>query len=151
MSRRVSGAACRYLQRGRGNGFMTLKWSLVTKGIRPHGQLRGKLQQKIGKLEAHLEHFPEDAVHLQVSLQRHSRKLWFGAALTLRLPSNVLHAEKFGADPVPAFDQAVKALLRELAVLKSALRRESEWRRATRPPVFAPARVAATLAYGTGG
>ncbi len=106
---------------------MTLTWSLVTKHIRPHGQLHNKLQRKIAKLEAHLEHFPQDAVHLQVNLSRHPRKLWFTAALTLRLPSNILRAQKSGEDPVPAFDQAVKALLREVAVLKSALRREYQW------------------------
>jgi len=108
---------------------MTLKWNLATKGLRPHVQLRNKLQQKISKLENHLEHFPPDAVYLQVHLERHPKKLWFGSKLTLHLPSNVLHAEKFGPDPIPAFDQAIKAILRELAVLKSALRHENEWQR----------------------
>ena len=108
---------------------MTLKWNLTTKGIRPHGQLREKLQQKIRKLETHLAHFPADAVFLQVGLRAHARKPLFAVGLTLYLPSNVLRAEKVGADPVPAFDQAVKALLREIAVLKSALRREKEWKR----------------------
>ncbi len=111
---------------------MTLKWGLATKGMRPHGQLRQKLQQKINKLETHLEHFPPDAVFLQVNLDRHPRKELFGAGLTLRLPSNILRARKFGADPVPAFDQAIKALLREIAVLKSALRREIQWKREDR-------------------
>jgi ribosome-associated translation inhibitor RaiA len=107
---------------------MTLKWNLTTKGIRPHGQLNEKFQQKIRKLESHLEHFPTDAVYLQVNLEKHPRKPVFNAGLTLRLPSNVLRAEKSGADPIPAFDQAVKALLREIAVLKSALRHEAEWK-----------------------
>ena len=108
---------------------MKMKWALLTKGMRPRGQLQTKLQQKINKLETHLEHFPADAVHLQVNLQRHPKRDWFSASLTLRLPSNILHAQKYGLDPVPAFDQAVKALLRELVVLKSALRRESAWKR----------------------
>jgi ribosomal subunit interface protein len=108
---------------------MTLKWSLTTKGMRPHGQLQTKLEEKVAKLETHLEHFPPDAVHLQVSLERHPRKPIFAAALTLRLPSNILQSEKTDSDPVPALDKAVKALLRELAVLKSALRRESDWHR----------------------
>lgn len=125
---------------------MTLQWSLVTKSMRPHGQLQGKLQQKITKLQAHLEHFPSDAVHLQVSLQRHPRKTWFVATLTLRLPSNILHVQKAGADPVPAFDQAIKALLRELAVLKSALRHESEWQRVVPPSVLSAARPVAFAA-----
>ncbi len=111
---------------------MTLRWNLTTRSMRPHGQLRRKFQQKIRKLEMHLAHFPPDAVFLQVSVDAHAKKPWFGAGLTLYLPSNVLRAEKFGPDPVPAFDQAVKALLREIAVLKSSLRRESEWKREVR-------------------
>jgi len=111
---------------------MTLKWNLVTKGMRPHAQLQSKLEQKIAKLETYLEHFPSDAVHLQVNLERHLKRAWFDAALTLRLPSNILQSEKSGPDPLPAFDQAIKALLREVAGLKSDLRRESDWQRVAR-------------------
>ena len=108
---------------------MTLKWNLVTKGMRPHAQLQSKLEQKIAKLETHLEHFRSDAVHLQVNLERHPKRVWFDAALTLRLPSNTLQSKKSGADPVPVLDQAIKALLREVAGLKSDLRRESDYQR----------------------
>ncbi len=108
---------------------MKLKWSLAVKGMQPHGQLRQKLEQKVQKLESHLLHFPADAVFLEVHLEKHPRKPLFIAGLTLRLPSNQLRAQKQGADPVPAFDQAVKALLRELAVLKSALRHEMDLKR----------------------
>lgn len=111
---------------------MNLRWALFTKNMHPHGQLRRKLQQKVRKLESHLAHFPPDAVHLQVNLEKHPRKIWFGAGLTLRLPSNMLRAEKFSADPITAFDQAIKALLREVAVLKSSLRRENDWKRVAR-------------------
>ena len=106
---------------------MKLNWTLVTKRMRPHAQMKNKLEEKISKLEKHIEHFPSDAVRLQVNLERHPRKLSFDAALTLWLPSNVLRAEKSGPDPIPALDQAIKALLREVAVLKSDLRRESQW------------------------
>ena len=78
---------------------MTLKWNLVTKGMRPHAQLQSKLEQKIAKLETHLEHFPSDAVHLQVNLERHPKRVWFATALTLRLPSNILQSKKSGPDP----------------------------------------------------
>ena len=108
---------------------MALNWNMTTKGMRPHGQLHTKIEEKLAKLESHLEHFPPDAVHLQVNLQRHARKPLFAAALTLHLPSNILQSEKEAADPVPALDKAVKALLREVAVLKSALRHESDWQR----------------------
>jgi len=106
---------------------MTLKWNLVTKGMRPRAQLQDKLEEKIAKLETHLEHFPSDAVHLHVNLERHPKREWFATALTLRLPSNILQSKKSGPDPLPAFDQAIKALLREVTGLKSALRRESDY------------------------
>ena len=77
---------------------MTLKWNLVTKGMRPRAQLQTKLKQKIAKLETYLKHFPSDAVHLQVSLERHPKRAWFATALTLRLPSNVLESKKSGPD-----------------------------------------------------
>ncbi len=111
---------------------MRLKWNLVTKGMRPHDQLQHKLEQKIAKLETHLEHFPSDAVHLQVNLERHPKRTRFGTALTLRLPSNILESKKVGVDPITAFDLAVKALLREVAVLKASLRRENDWQRVAR-------------------
>ena len=111
---------------------MTLKWNLVTKGMRPHAQLQTKLEQKIAKLEAHLEHFPPDAVHLQVNMERHPKRVWFATALTLRLPSNVLQCKKSGPDPLPAFDLASKALLREVTGLKSELRRESDYQTVAR-------------------
>jgi ribosome-associated translation inhibitor RaiA len=112
---------------------MILKWNLVTKGMRLHAQLQAKLEQKIAKLETHLGHFPSDAVHLQINLERHPKRAWFATALTLRLPSNVLQSKKEGPDPVPVFDQALKALLREVGGLKSDLRRENEWQRVARP------------------
>jgi len=107
---------------------MKLKWNLFTKGMRPHAQLLNKIEQKIAKLETHLEHFPSDAVHLQVHLEQHPKRDWFDTALTLHLPSITLESKKSGADPLPVLDRAIKAMLREVAGLKSDLRRESDWK-----------------------
>ncbi len=101
---------------------MDLKWSLFTKDIRPHPQLRVKLQQKIHKLEEHLEQYPPDAVNLKVSLEKHQKKKWFRVALALKSPDGVVRVQKFGDDPISISDQAIKALLRELSRPKSALR-----------------------------
>src|SRR5512137_2522605 len=107
---------------------MKLAWNLVSKHLRPHAQLQEKIRQKISKLEQHLQHFPADAVHLLVSLEHHVKRDVFTAALTLRLPSNIIRSEKESkGDPVPAFDKAVRALVRELEDFKSALRREAAW------------------------
>jgi ribosomal subunit interface protein len=108
---------------------MNLTWNLVSKHVYPHAQLQNKFREKITKLERHLQHFPPEAVHLHISLERQLKRPVFTAGLTLRLPSNILRSAKSAGDPVPAFDAAVKALLRELGKLKSELRRENQWAR----------------------
>ncbi|MBK9139462.1 MAG: HPF/RaiA family ribosome-associated protein [Verrucomicrobia bacterium] len=107
-------------------------WNLVTRGFHAHEQIQQRLRRTITKLERHLAHFPADAVHLQVTLERHPKKTWFTAALVLRVPSNILRGEGTGTDPVPALAGAVKHLLRQLTELKSELRREVFWKRKTR-------------------
>lgn len=111
---------------------MTLKWNLVTKHLHGHELLRKKLHQKITTLEKHLKHFPPDAVHLHIALERNPKKEHYTAALTLRVPSNILRSEKSSPDVIKAYDDAVKALLRELESLKAELRRETFWKRRER-------------------
>jgi ribosome-associated translation inhibitor RaiA len=84
-------------------------WNLVTKNLEPHAFLEKKLHQKITKLERHLKHFPPDTVHLHVGPERHPPKEQSHAALTLRLPSNILRGERAAPDAIKAFDDAVKA------------------------------------------
>ncbi len=91
-----------------------------------------KLRQKIGKLEKHLKHFPPDAVHLQIVLEKHPKKTLHTVGVALRVPSNVLHAEKSAPGLIEAFDEAIRAILRELAGLKAELRRERFWKRKAR-------------------
>jgi ribosomal subunit interface protein len=110
----------------------TIPWNIVTKNLHGHALLRKKVHQKISKLARHLRHFPPDTVHLLIALERHPRKEHYTAALTLRVPSNILRSEKSGPDLIRAFDQAVKALLRELESLKAQLRRETYWKRKAR-------------------
>jgi ribosomal subunit interface protein len=116
---------------------MKLNWSLSSKNMRPHSQLLERLRMKVKKLEKHLAHFPADAVHLQVKLQKELRKTWFTASLILNLPTGAMSAQKSAEDPVPAFDHAIKALLREIAGLKSTLRGKADWQRVMRSAVLA--------------
>jgi ribosome-associated translation inhibitor RaiA len=102
----------------------SFSWNIVTKGFNAHGQVQDKVRSALSKLERHLEHFPSDAVHLQVVLDKHPRKPEFTAGLVLRVPSNILRSTQVGSDPVSALSGAVKTLLRRLASLKSELRRE---------------------------
>jgi ribosomal subunit interface protein len=110
----------------------SLSWNLLTKNLRGRELLHEKIRQKISKLEKYLVHFPPDTIHLQINLERHLKKDLFIAGLTLRLPSNILHTQKSAEDVITAFDDSVKALLRELESFKASLRRESAWKRKSR-------------------
>src|ERR1700730_3438080 len=110
----------------------TLPWNLVAKGLHGHELLRKKLAEKIKKLETRMKHYPAGTIHLQIVLERHPRKPLFAARLTLRVPSNILRSEKSASDVIKAFDDAVKALLRELASLTADLRGEIFWKRRER-------------------
>ena len=111
---------------------MNLPWNVVTKNLHGHELLRKKIHEKIAKLEKYLKHFPPDTVHLHITLERHPRREGYTAALTLRVPSNVLQSTKSADDVIKAFDDAVKALLRELEAFKADLRREPLWKRKAR-------------------
>lgn len=129
---------------------MKITWNIVTDNMTWPKVLEEKLRQKITKLEQHLEHLPPDAVHLLISLERTPKKSWYTAALTLRVPHNILRAEKSARDPLPAFDKATQALLRELQSFKSRLRGHEPWKRKERRAqlhdgrltAFAPAAMA---------
>ena len=111
---------------------MPFTWNMVTKNLHAHEFLRKKISEKITKLEKHLKPFPADAVHLHFELEQNPKKECYTAALTLRVPSDILHSEKSADDVIKAFDDAVKALLRELESLKSNLRGEKFWKRKER-------------------
>ena len=131
-----------------------LPWNLVTKNLHGHELLRKKLHEKITRLEKHLKHFPPGTVHLQIVLERHARKPLHNAALTLRVPSNILHSEKSAPDVIKAFDDTIKSLLRELESFKAELRRETFWkrkgRREQRRELEAPGFATEPMAEGTG-
>ena len=114
---------------------MRIPWNIVTKNLSPNDArlpLEKKLQQKIAKFDRHLAHFPADAVHLQIVLEKHPRKDLYLASLTLRVPSDILHVEEAGRDLIGAFDDAVKSLLRRLKSYKSSLHGEKFWKRKER-------------------
>ncbi|MBW8269623.1 HPF/RaiA family ribosome-associated protein [Caldovatus aquaticus] len=110
----------------------SFRWNIVTKEVHGHPQLRQRLRRAIARLERHLQTFPPDTVHLQIRLDGEAQPNRITAALTLRLPSNILHAEKAHADAARAVEEAVSVLVRQLEALKERLRREPAWKRKAR-------------------
>jgi RNA polymerase sigma factor (sigma-70 family) len=110
-------------------GFFS--WNLVTRKVREPPSFHQKLRQRIGRLEKYLEQFLPDAVHLQIILERHPKKALHTATLTLRLPSNIIRAEKSAHGLWQAFDEDLREMLHELGGSKAEPHRETSGKAAT--------------------
>jgi len=107
-------------------------WNIEVRGLREDERLREHVRRELGRLERRLQRFRPDLVHLFIYLNRPSRGRSYEARLTLRVPSNILHAEAEGPEASTALREAGSELERQLEKLKTQLRRESEWRRGRR-------------------
>lgn len=104
-------------------------WNIVNKNVSLGVSLKQKLARKVAVLAKYLIHFPPETLHLQVVLAKLMKRELYTASLTLRIPSNILHAEKSSHDLFEAIDSAVAPLLREVKSLKADLRGEFHWKR----------------------
>ncbi len=93
---------------------MIVTWNIVSRNIGLSAELREQLRRKLAALEADLQSFPPEKIHLQIMLERQARNARSTVALTLRLPANIIRVEKSAAEAGKAFDGALKALQDEL-------------------------------------
>jgi RNA polymerase sigma factor (sigma-70 family) len=107
---------------------MAIDWNVVNNTGEAFDGVSAKVRSKIEKVEKHLAHFPEDAVHLQAILDMNSRSKTYAVALNLRVPSSILHVKKTSKSLVEALDKAVAALLASIAKLKTQYRKAHFWR-----------------------
>jgi DNA-directed RNA polymerase specialized sigma24 family protein/ribosome-associated translation inhibitor RaiA len=106
-----------------------ISWNIVQKNLNAGYTVKERLARKIAGLAKLLVHFPPETMHLQVVIEKLPKKGIHTAKLTLRLPSNILHAEKSEADLLHAIDAAIHALEREVKSLKAELRGDYRWKR----------------------
>jgi DNA-directed RNA polymerase specialized sigma24 family protein/ribosome-associated translation inhibitor RaiA len=110
-------------------GGNAISWNIVNRNVSSDVSLKQKLVRKVAVLAKHLIHFPAETLHLQVVLEKLVKKELYNVSLTLRIPSNILHAEKSSRDLIEAIDSAIAALLREVKSLKAELRGDYRWKR----------------------
>ena len=91
-------------------GCNVISWNIVNRNVCPGLAVKEKLTRKITRLAKHLVHFPPESLHLQVVLEKVEKKHNFTVRMALRLPSNILHAEKSHEHLLGAIDSAAAAL-----------------------------------------
>jgi ribosomal subunit interface protein len=109
-----------------------IKWNIVNKNFSPGFSVKEKLAHKIAGVEKHLVHFSPKTLHLQAMLEKQAKGGNYTVRLTLRLRSNILHAEKSDDDLLHAIDIATAALESEVRSSKAKLRGDYRWKRSVR-------------------
>lgn len=119
---------------------MTYTWHSTTKNI--HAENLGlKFSHRLDLIKKHLAHFPQGTVHLDISLEKNTKKDLYTARLHLALPSRVLNASKDADNMMTAFDRAADVLVREIDKHKSELRGDANWERDERRAGANPTKV----------
>ena len=110
-------------------GGNVISWNIVNLNVSADLAVKEKLTRKITRLAKHLAHFPPESLHLQVVLEKLEKEHSFAVRMTLRLPSNILHAEKSHEHLLVAIRSAAAALENEVKSLKAELRSDYRWKR----------------------
>ncbi|HXG21045.1 MAG TPA: sigma-70 family RNA polymerase sigma factor [Methylomirabilota bacterium] len=90
------------------------------------------LQQLAARLEARVADFPQDAVLLHGTLEKHPSRALYCAALVLRLPRRTLTAQEEHTSAQKTVEKAFVEIERQLKKYKALLRREHLWKRPAR-------------------
>lgn len=96
-------------------------WNIVLKDAELTAAAQQQLRRKLSPLARLLQGFLPDAVHLQTVVERLLRPPRFRVALTLRVPSHIVHGEKTTPDLFSAVTRALAVLQREVQSLKARL------------------------------
>jgi RNA polymerase sigma factor (sigma-70 family) len=104
-------------------------WNIVLKGAELTAATQQQLRRKLSPLARLLQGFPPDAVHLQIVVERLLRPPRYRAALTLRVPSHIVHGEKTAPNLFSAVTRALAVLQREVQALKARLAQTPLWKR----------------------
>lgn len=116
-------------------------WNIVLENVHIDPLIQKKIRHAIQRLGRRLSNFHPELVHLQINLWKHPKRNQFKVGLTLRVPANILHAERSGYDLIPTLNECVDALVEEIEGLKAELRREVFWKRKHRREGLALAKV----------
>jgi ribosomal subunit interface protein len=121
--------------------MQSIHWNIVTRNIEADQGVQSRLRQKIVRLEKHLKTIAPERLHLQVRLEKDSKKQLFTAALTLTSPPDIFRVEKSAPDLLQAFDDALHALERELenragTRVRERAEKRSETRERSAPGIF---------------
>lgn len=101
-----------------------MRYKINYKNLNASQNIEEQILKRQKKIEKLLPSFPEDAVNLHVSVEKHPRKEEFNTTMTLYLPQYAFHAERMERDYVTSINGAFHELERQMKKFKSKLSRE---------------------------
>ncbi|HUL32304.1 MAG TPA: HPF/RaiA family ribosome-associated protein [Candidatus Eisenbacteria bacterium] len=106
--------------------------SISYKHVEAQRPVAVEVMRRLDKLNRLLKSYQPDMVQLKGVFKRNQRTAEQSCALTLSLPSGVLHAIGNGKNGLAGCKKAFSEIETQVKKLQSRLRREHEWKR-TRP------------------
>ena len=84
--------------------------------------LQDYIQKKVEKVERLIANTSEDMVHLQIKMEKVSRKEDYRVHLNIHFPGRTLHAEETGDNALTSATEAFEELIRQINTYKRKLR-----------------------------
>ena len=105
-----------------------MKRMIELKHVGPKDHVRGLIDQLIDRLEAKLQHFPEDAVSLHALFEENGTHKLYRTSLTCHVPGHLVAAHEEGRDAGQAIRESFDEVERQLDK-RNALRRREHLRK----------------------
>ena len=112
-----------------------MKRTIELKRIGPKAQVRALLEDLIGRLEARLAHFPQDAVSIHVVFEENGSHKLCRTSIACHVPGHTVAAHEEDRDPGASIREAFGEVERQLEKEKALLRHEHLRHRAGRSAI----------------
>ncbi len=90
-------------------------------------RIESVIEKKINHLKKLVQSFPDDTVHLQLTIERNSHRQEYYVSLNLFLPPETLHVSENDNSVLHSINLAMDHLEKQIIKLKSKLRREDSF------------------------
>ncbi|MFH0876815.1 MAG: HPF/RaiA family ribosome-associated protein, partial [Candidatus Omnitrophota bacterium] len=105
-------------------GEQGMRTTLTLKHVEENDILKQHFDQRIDKVRQHLKRYSDDLTFLHGVIEKNPHKDECFAALSLYLPTVVLHCREKGIDSLAAMNSSFLALTRQIEKHKAKLTRE---------------------------
>lgn len=95
-----------------------MRVDLILKNIRRTKVLGEVIEKDVEKIERHIRTFSDDALHLEIRLEKSPHKDDYEAWMGIYLPKKIVRAHEHAEDKLTCINETTKALIRQIEKIK---------------------------------